>query len=51
MLLGTLGASLLIGRGMFRAGSGNKCNCGKGIHRAGSRGEGLLRAGQGIKNK
>ena len=27
MLLGTLGVSLLTGKGLFRAGSGNKCNC------------------------
>ena len=39
MLFGTLGASLLTGRGLFRAGSGNHCSCGKG----------LFRAGQGIK--
>ena len=48
MLLGTLGVSLLTGRGLFRAGSGNKCNCGQGIYRAG---RGLLRAGQEIKQK
>ena len=49
MLLGTLGASLLTGRRLFREGSGNKCKCGKRMYRAGSRGEGLFRAGQGIK--
>ena len=36
MLLGTLGASLLTGRGMYRAGN---------------QGQGLFRAGQGIKEK
>ena len=36
MLLGTLGASLLTGRGMYRAGN---------------QGQGLFRAGQGIKKK
>ena len=36
MLLGTLGASLLTGRG---------------IYRAGNQGQELFRAGQGIKNK
>ena len=41
MLLGTLGASLLSGRGFH-----SKCNCGKEMYRAG---EGLFRAGQGIK--
>ena len=46
MLLGALDASLLTGRGLFRAGSGNKCNCGQGIYRAG---RGLFIAGQGIK--
>ena len=39
MLLETLGASLLTGRGLFRAGSSNKCNCGRGMYRAGSRGK------------
>ena len=39
MLLGTLGASLLTGRGLFRAGSG------EGMYRAG---KGLFRAGQEI---
>ena len=42
MLLGTLGASLLTGRGLFRAGN-NKCNC--------NQVQGLFRAGQGIKKK
>ena len=52
MLHGTLDASLLTGRGMCRAGFGNnKCNCGQGMYRAGSRGKGLLRGGQGIKKK
>ena len=37
MLLGTLGASLLTGRGLFRAGRGNKYNCGQGLFRAGQR--------------
>ena len=33
MLLGTLGASLLTGRGMYRAGFGNnKCSCGQGMY-------------------
>ena len=56
MLLGTLGSSLignlLTGKGLYRAGSGNKCNChqGKGMYRAGE-GKGLFRAGQGIKKK
>ena len=36
MLLDALGASLLTGRGMYRAGN---------------RGQGLFRAGQGIKKK
>ena len=36
MLLGTLGASLLTGRGMYRAGN---------------QGQGLFRAGQGIKKE
>ena len=54
MLLGTLGASLLgnliAGKGIVRAGSGNKK--GKGIVRAGSRnkkGKGIVRAGYGNK--
>ena len=34
MLLGTLGASLLTGRGLFRSG--------KGMYRAGNQGQGLL---------
>ena len=50
MLLGTLGVSLLSGRGLYRAGSGNKCNCktnhqGNGLYRA------CEKAGQGIKKK
>ena len=52
MLLGTLGASLLgnllTGKGIVRAGSGNKK--GKGIVRAGSgnkKGKGIVRAGAG----
>ena len=52
MLLGTLGASLLgnllTGKGIVRAGSGNKK--GKGIVKAGSgnkRGKGIVRAGSG----
>ena len=52
MLLGTLGASvlgdLLAGKGIVRAGSGNKK--GKGIVRAGSgntKGKKLVRAGTG----
>ena len=52
MLLGTLGASLLgdslTGKGILRAGSGNKKR--KGILRAGSgnkKGKGILRAGSG----
>ena len=55
MLLGTLGASLLGNllsrRGLYRAGSGNKCNCGQGMYRARSKEKGLFRAGQGIKKK
>ena len=52
MLLGILGASLLgnllTGKGILRAGSGNKK--GKGIVRAGSgnkKGKGIVRAGTG----
>ena len=45
MLLGTLGASFLTGRGMYRAGN----NSGQGMYRAGSKGKGLFRARQGIK--
>ena len=46
MLLGTLGAPLLSGRGIYRAGSGSsKFNCEKGLYRAV---RGLFRAGQGI---
>ena len=41
MLLGTLGVSLLTGRGLFRPG--------KGMYRAGNQGQGMFRAGQGIK--
>ena len=43
MLLGTLGASLLTGRGLFRAG--------QGMYRAGSKGDGIYRAGYGFKKK
>ena len=56
MLLETLGSSLignlLTGRGMYRAVTGNKCNChqGKGMYRA-DEGKGLYRIGQGIKKK
>ena len=54
MLLGTLGCSLignlLTGRGMYRTGSGSKCNCGQGMYRA-SEGKSLFRGGQGIKTK
>ena len=36
MLLGTLSASLLTGRGMYRAGFGNnECKWGQGMYRAG----------------
>ena len=56
MLLGTLGASLLgnllTGKGILRAGSGNKK--GKGIARAGTgnnKGNGILRAGFGNNKK
>ena len=54
MLLGTLGVSLLSGRGL-KAGSHSRCNCktnhqGKGLYRAG-KGKRLFRAGQGIKKK
>ena len=48
MLLGTLGVSLLSEKGLFRAGSGNKCNYGQRMYRAE---KGLFRAGQGIKKK
>ena len=45
MLLGTLSSSLtgnlLTGKRMYRASSGNKCNC--------HQGKGLFRAGQGVK--
>ena len=61
MLLGTLGASLLgnllTGKGIVRAGSGNKK--GKGVVRAGSghlsyenkKGKGIVRAGTGNKKE
>ena len=61
MLLGTLGASLLgnllAGKGIVRAGSGNKK--GKGVVRAGSghlsyenkKGKGIVRAGTGNKKE
>ena len=39
MLLETLGASLLTGRGLFRAASSHKDNCGRRMYRAGSRGK------------
>ena len=49
MLLGTLGSSLigniLSGRGLYRTGSGNKCNCET------KQGNVLYRAGQGIIKK
>ena len=55
MLLGTFGASLLrnllTGKGILRAGSGNKK--GKGIVRAGSgnkKGKGIVRAGSEKKS-
>ena len=41
MFLGTLGASLLTGRGLHRAGN-NKCNCGQGMYRAGDQGKRLF---------
>ena len=54
MLLGTLGASslgnLLSGKGIVRAGSGNKNKKGKEIVRAGygnKKGKGMVRAGSG----
>ena len=52
MLLGTLGASLLgnllTGKGAFHAGKGiHRAGKGKGIHRAGEAGEGIIRAGEG----
>ena len=47
MLLGTLASSLLTGRGLFRAGSGNKCNFEQEMYRAGSKRKGLFRARQG----
>ena len=52
MLLGTLGATLLTGKGILRAGSGNDKE--KGILRAGSgnnKGKGIVRAGTGNNNK
>ena len=50
MLLGTLGISLLSGKGLFRAGSGHKCSCDQGMYRAcQNQGQGLFRAGQGFK--
>ena len=49
MLLGTLGVSLFSGKGLFRAGSGNKCNCEQGMYRVGNQRKGLFRAGQGLK--
>ena len=45
MLLGTLGVSLLTGKGLFKAGSGNKCNCDQRMYRAGNQGKRLFRAG------
>ena len=55
MLLGTLASSLignlLTGKGLYRVESGHKCNCGQGMYRAGSKGKGLFRAGQGILKK
>ena len=54
MLLGTLRTSLLTGKGVVRAGYGNK-NKGKGVVRAGSgnknKGKGVVRAGYGNRNK
>ena len=47
MLLGTLGVSLLSGKGLYRAGSNNKYNCGQGLFRAGQ-GKGMYRAGKGL---
>ena len=41
MLLGTLGASILTGRVLYRSG--------QRMYRAGSKGKGLYRTGQGIK--
>ena len=41
MLLGTLGASLLTGRGLFRAE--------KRMYRVGNQGQGMFRAGKKIK--
>ena len=41
MSLGTLGASLLTGRGLYISG--------QGMYRVGSKAKGLFRAGQGIK--
>ena len=41
MLLGTLGASLLTGRGLFRAG--------RGMYRSGNQGQGIYRSGYGLK--
>ena len=43
MLLGTLCASLLTGRGLFRAG--------QGMYRTGPKGQGMYRAGYGLKKK
>ena len=50
ILLGTLGASSLTGRGLYKAGNGNKCSCGQEMYRAGE-GKDLFRAGQEIKKK
>ena len=47
MLLGTLGVSLLSGKGLYRAGTNNKCNCGRGLFRAGQ-GKAMYRAGKGL---
>ena len=48
MLLGTLASSLITASGLFRAGSGNKCNFGQEMYRS-WQGKGMVRAGQGIK--
>ena len=47
MLLGTLGVSFLSGKGLYRAGTNNKCNCGRGLFRAGQ-GKAMYRAGKSL---
>ena len=51
MLLGTLGVSLLSGKGLFRAGNQGKgmYRVGQGMHKAGQKGKSLFSVGQGTK--